>query len=155
MLIRKIAATVVASLVFASGLAIGGAPAQAAQCATEVIIFTSAGGPAYDSKVLGCLTVDAGLEFNTAIIYPGSRTMQSRLTSGSAGTYCITGALISPTASFHGKCGSATVSEGLVPGTSYSESPSIAISPAGLGCVTASFDGRGHTEYCTVDRISP
>ncbi|HVE90792.1 MAG TPA: hypothetical protein VNE62_00610 [Actinomycetota bacterium] len=154
MLVHRMAAALAASMVFAAGLTAAAAPAQAADCDRQVIIFSFIGGTGVtsDPNSIGC-TASPEVEFNTNLIYPGSRAIKSRLVSGTASGYCLIGDLLNHLGG--GRCGGVVLDEGLVPGTFYYESPTITHPAAAMGCVRGWFDGRGGTEYCTATSLQP
>ncbi len=153
MSIRKIAAVIVASTVLAGGFIIGGgAPAQAANCNQDTIIFSFVGGTgvASDPNQIGCAG-SPEVEFNTNLIYPGSRAIKSRYRPGVASSYCLVGDFLGA----YSRCGAAVQSEGLVPGTYYYESPTIAHPAASIGCVSGWWNVGQGAQYCTITHLQP
>ncbi|HVE91950.1 MAG TPA: hypothetical protein VNE62_06595 [Actinomycetota bacterium] len=157
---RRLLCSAAAIAVAASIAPVAATPAQAANCPGEIIVFTYVSFPlpdnpsgrqwtpsaTYNPQVFGC-AASPDFEFNTALIYPGAQRVSSRLKAGAAGTYCFSGLL--------NVCSTATVREGTVPGTQYTESDTLVIDPTSVGCLTASFDNRGHIEYCTATELRP
>ncbi|HVE91972.1 MAG TPA: hypothetical protein VNE62_06705 [Actinomycetota bacterium] len=162
-MIKRLAVAVAAAglLVALTPLA---APVQAAQCEKDVVVFTQygtklpdgvthptngsdhLGNPTTDPNSVGC-TASPDAEFNTSFLFPGATIIQSRYTAGGAGSYLFDGPAF-------GHSGTASVVVDIALGT-FTQSPKLALSPAALGCTTASFDGRGHAEYCTLTSLQP
>jgi len=158
-MVKRFLMAMVGAALVAGLMPLGGA-AQAGQCDPEIYVFTqtgvflpegnptgyqSIGNPTIAPNYLGCVA-KPDVEANTNLVYPGATLISSRWLSGVMSGYCFEGVLLDGL-----KCGPARVSEGLVPGSFYSQSPRLALDPTKLGCVEASFDGRGHVEYCTVE----
>ncbi|HVE91947.1 MAG TPA: hypothetical protein VNE62_06580 [Actinomycetota bacterium] len=162
---RSLGCLAVAAGILVGLLPVVGGTAQAGQCDPEVYVFsqtgvflpqpiddprggqiTSLGNPSITSNFFGC-AASPDFEANTNLVYPGATLISSRFLTGAASTWCFSGLL--------NECGPASVQEGGVPGTFYTESGRKALDPTRVGCVTASFDNRGHVDYCTLESLRP
>ncbi|HVE90788.1 MAG TPA: hypothetical protein VNE62_00590 [Actinomycetota bacterium] len=158
---RRLAMAATAAALVAGLVPLAAAPAQAGHCEATIYVFSrlgtvlpdnptgrgdiAAGAPT--SNLYGCAAAP-DLEFQTDFIYPGSNVMYSRFLAGGAGGYAFNGDLVGfrsgPTVQREQVFGS---------GTFYTESELIALTPVSLGCTTATMDGTGGVEYCTLDRF--
>ena len=144
------------AVVVAAGLTAAAAPASAGHCGADTWVFSYYAAdlpgvpPPYNRTptasvtphVAGCSGEAAGIHTNTDAIYPGSTFLSSLLLQGTTRRYCFAGDLAN-------KCGDAR--KQLF--TDYHESELVALNPAGMGCVTAWFDGHDPVVYCTADSL--
>ncbi|HVE91599.1 MAG TPA: hypothetical protein VNE62_04760 [Actinomycetota bacterium] len=163
--VRRVLCSAIALAVAASVAPVTASAAQADDlCHGNVIVFSHVAFPlpanradiertpsaSYDMKGLGCISESPRLGLNTAIIYPGAQFVSSRLRDESAATYCFEGSLLDACGAARNRRWTITFPPAQV---QAAESDVHAIDPSSVGCLTASFDDRGHTEYCTATEL--